>query len=191
MSNFDLVEKLRDRANVSYEEARTALDACNGDLLDALIYLEKQGKVSAPPSGGAYSSKSEPQHEETVFKALPPRRDHGDDFRRHVNRFFRWCGDVINKGNTNYFEVWRGNQKILSIPVTVLVLLLIFAFWITLPLMIIGLFLSCRYVFRGSDIESINMNGIMDSAADAAEGLKSEVMNAHQQYRDKNNENKD
>lgn len=186
MSNFDLVEKLRSRANVSYEEARAALDACNDDLLDALIYLEKQGKVSAPSGGGAYSSKAEPQREEASYKTLPPKHEHGEDFRQLMNRFFRWCGDVINKGNKNYFEVWRHNQKILSVPVTVLVLLLIFAFWITLPLLVVGLFLSCRYTFHGTEVESINMNGIMDSAADAAEGLKTEVINAHQNYQNKN-----
>lgn len=190
MSDFDLVEKLRSRANVSYEEARAALDATGGDLLDALIYLEKQGKVASPSSGGTYSSKAEPQRDETAYKALPPKNEHGEDFRQLMNRFFRWCGDVIGKGNKNHFEVWRHGQTILSVPVTVLVLLLIFAFWVALPLLIVGLFLNCRYAFRGNEVESINMNGIMDSAADAAEGLKAEVINAHQSHQNKNSDNK-
>ena len=45
MDNFEKVEKLREKAGVSYEEAKTALEQCNYDLLDAMIYLEKQGKV--------------------------------------------------------------------------------------------------------------------------------------------------
>ena len=47
MDEFEKVEKLRQRANVSYEEAKEALDKSQGDLLDAMIYLEGQGKISA------------------------------------------------------------------------------------------------------------------------------------------------
>ena len=37
---LEQVEQLRAHAAVSYEEARRALEACDGDLLDALILLE-------------------------------------------------------------------------------------------------------------------------------------------------------
>ena len=36
---LEQVEQLRAHAAVSYEEARRALEACDGDLLDALILL--------------------------------------------------------------------------------------------------------------------------------------------------------
>ena len=48
MDELEKVEKLRERANVSYEEAKEALEKSNGDLLDAIVYLERQGKVKAP-----------------------------------------------------------------------------------------------------------------------------------------------
>ena len=38
---LEQVEALRARAAVSYEEARAALEANGGDLLDALIALER------------------------------------------------------------------------------------------------------------------------------------------------------
>lgn len=176
MSNFDSVEKLRERANVSYEDARTALDACGGDLLEALIYLEKQGKV-APPAGGSYSSKSESANT-GAGKSQPAEPGNGESFTELMNRFFRWCGRIIHHGNTNYFEVWRYDKKILTVPITVLVLLLMFAFWVTLPMMVIGLFLSCRYSFKGEQIKNIDVNSVMDSAANTAENIKNEVINA-------------
>ena len=40
---LEQVEQLRAHAAVSYEEARRALEACDGDLLDALILLEREG----------------------------------------------------------------------------------------------------------------------------------------------------
>jgi len=46
------VERLVDRADVSYETARNALEAANGDLIDAIIALEQEGKLG-PNAGRA------------------------------------------------------------------------------------------------------------------------------------------
>ena len=55
---------------------------------------------------------------------------------------------------------------------TILVLLLIFAFWFVIPLMIVGLFFSFRYSFHGPDVGTVNVNKVMDDVASAAEGIK-------------------
>ena len=39
MDEFDKIDKLKQRAGVSYAEAGEALRACDGDLLDAMVYL--------------------------------------------------------------------------------------------------------------------------------------------------------
>jgi hypothetical protein len=48
MITIEQVEKIRERANVSYEDARAALEATDGDMLEAMIHLEKQGKIPGP-----------------------------------------------------------------------------------------------------------------------------------------------
>lgn len=48
MERMDKVEKLREKTGVTYEDAKAALDACGWDMLDAVVYLEKLGKVKAP-----------------------------------------------------------------------------------------------------------------------------------------------
>ena len=45
MEHFEMVEKLRQKANVSYEEAKDALEKCDWDMLDALVLLD----CSQPP----------------------------------------------------------------------------------------------------------------------------------------------
>lgn len=60
MEQLEKVEKLRQRANVTYEEAKQALEACNWDLLDAMVYLEKQGKVKEP-NQSTYSTSYDDQ----------------------------------------------------------------------------------------------------------------------------------
>ncbi len=47
--DLDLIEKLRERADVSYEEAKAALEKFDGDIVEALIYLEQQNKMKKPP----------------------------------------------------------------------------------------------------------------------------------------------
>ncbi len=42
---IELIDELRRRANVSYESAKEALERSNGDLLEALIYLESHDKI--------------------------------------------------------------------------------------------------------------------------------------------------
>ncbi len=57
----------------------------------------------------------------------------------------------------------------MAIPVTVLAVLLIFTFWITIPIIILGLFFGYRYMFSGPDLGKENVNRAMDSVADVAE----------------------
>ena len=42
---LEQIDELRKRANVSYNDAREALEASNGDVLEALVYLENHKKV--------------------------------------------------------------------------------------------------------------------------------------------------
>ena len=46
--NIKLIEKLKDKANISYEDAKEALENSDWDILDAMIYLEKKGKIKRP-----------------------------------------------------------------------------------------------------------------------------------------------
>jgi len=47
---IEKVDKLVERADVSYEVAKEALETANGDLLDAVIILEREGKLG-PKAG--------------------------------------------------------------------------------------------------------------------------------------------
>jgi len=173
MSTLEQVEKLREKANVSFAEAKAALDATGGDLLDALIHLEKQGKVTPPAGGGYYSSKdAEADEKEKTEESSKSSEEHGESFSDMLKRFGHFCASAINKGNNNYFEAERKGNVVISLPVTVMVLLLIFLFWIIVPLIIIGLFFGFRYHFRGRELGKDSLNRVMDSATDKAEDIK-------------------
>jgi len=194
MVTLEQVEKLCERANISYDEARTVLEATNGDMLEAIITLEKQGRIKAPNGGGYYNSKNEHQstdnskHEKNNKDER--KEDEGETFHKLLGRFFRWCCKIIRQGNINTLEVTKGGNKVVMIPVTVLVLLLIFTFWITVPIIIIGIFFGYRFTFHGPDIEKTKVNNVMDSVSDAAENLKKEVKDNHnEKHNGKNSDN--
>ena len=48
MNQLERVEKIREKTGVTYEEAKEALEAAGGDVLDAIVYLENQGKIKRP-----------------------------------------------------------------------------------------------------------------------------------------------
>lgn len=178
MVTIEQVTKLREYADISFEEAKAALEETNGDILEAIVNLEKKGKINAPKGGGNYSTASEgdktQQDAAGTGAKQQPEKDSAS-FGELVGRFFRWCGRIIHRGNINSLEVSRNNEKLMSIPVTVLVLLLIFIFWITIPLMIIGLFFGYSYRFAGPDLGRDNVNKAMESVSEAAENFKKDV----------------
>ena len=55
---LEQVERLREKADVSYGQAKAALEYSGGNLLDALIYLEERGVIPRPEDA-YYSTKGE------------------------------------------------------------------------------------------------------------------------------------
>lgn len=175
MTDFEKAEKLREKANVSFEEAKEALVNSDGDMLDAMIYLEKQGKSTQPNGGGYYSSDGVTEHEyrgANYNEGSRPQGDGGESFSDMMRRFGRFCARMLNKGVTNYLDATKGDRLMFSCPVLAAVVLLIFFFWITVPLFIISLFLGFRYQFRGPDLGRESFNNAMDSASQAVEEVK-------------------
>ena len=169
MTNFEMVEILRDKANVSYEEAKAALENSNWDLLDAMLLLEKEGKVN--PGSQSYSTKPE---EEKATENEKKRRDNGEGARGAL----RWLGQTFCKllrmGNANAFVVSRRGQELFSLPVTVFVILMICGFWFMFAVLAVGLFCGARYSFRGPNLGKPSINEAMNRAAEAAETVKKE-----------------
>ena len=60
MENISLeqIDLIMQRANVSYSEAKEALENSNGDIVEALLYLEKADKIKATPCSKGEGFKS-------------------------------------------------------------------------------------------------------------------------------------
>jgi len=170
MDQFEKVEKLREKANVSYEEAKEALESNEWDMLDAMVYLEKLGKVNGPKTT-SYTTNGE-DNSDTQNSTSYSSND--TSFGEIIGNFFRWCGKVIKKGNENSFQIERSNEKPVCIPVTVFILFVLFIFWVTIPLLVIGLFFGFKYSFKGPDVDRKPVNDFMDKASETAENIKND-----------------
>lgn len=175
MNEIEKVEKLREKVNVSYADAKRALAQSNWDILDAVILLEQEGIVfESEPKTSHYTSKAETSNE--AKSELPPHK--GESFYEMLGRLGRWLGKIINIGNTNYFAVEKNGEDVFAIPVTVFVLLAVFCFWAVIPLLIVGLFFGLRYSLRGPNLEKNSINTAIHKATDVAAEIKEEFKNS-------------
>ena len=129
MDNLEKVEKLRERANVSYQEAKAALST----------YPQENCWRGWDIWGRKY-----------VLTGLL--------------HFFRICRD-------NSFCINHRDNNMIRLPLLAAVVILLFTWKITIPVMLIALLFGFRYSFEGKD-ELKQANAFMESASNAAESLR-------------------
>ena len=95
-------------------------------------------------------------------------------FGQMADKFFQWCGKIIKKGCENFFEVKKNGKEIINIPVIILVIFILVAFWVTVPLLIIGMFCGFKYSFRGDMAGTIDINSACDKAAQTCVNIRKE-----------------
>lgn len=170
MEPFEKVEKLRERADVTYEEAKEALEASNWDLLDAMVYLEKNGKTKAPEKE-TYSTSYEDQEQFVSVK------DKVQEQKKPSDGFFTKLGKLIKiavkKCMQNYFVVTRDGREIMKVPLLAVVCCVFFFWQWVLLAAVIGLLFDNRYSVRGRD-EMKEVNEALDKAGDLAGKVKDE-----------------
>jgi len=166
---FEKVEKLREYAGISYEEAKKELEKTDGDLLEAVVNLEKEGRIKKPEANGYYKSSGQEKTEESMEKVdmRKEEKTRGSNFTETLKNILSWVRKLIEKGNSNNFKIIKDDNLVLEIPLTAFALLLFFAFWIVIPAMVIGLVFGYRYNLGGPDLDETKVNKAMDSVSDA------------------------
>lgn len=159
MITIEQVEKLRKHTGVSYAQAKEALESTDGDILEAVILLEKQQKIQPQTA----ETKTEEKSKNSDASEKKTKDSEVNETFKDLGRFLK---DLLHKGNTNRFDVIKDKKVVMMIPMTLFVLLIIFAFWFMLPLLIIGLFFGYGYRFSGSDLEKTQVNEAVEKVSD-------------------------
>lgn len=97
MENITLekVDMIRERTGVSYEKAKQALEVSEGDVLEALIYIEKTEGISNSEKDSDFTSKASISIEELKT----------------------WFKQIIEKGNITRLKIKKDDTVLIDIPV--------------------------------------------------------------------------
>lgn len=183
MDRFEKAQKVCEATGVSFDDARTALDECAYDVLDAIVWLERQGKVdrhtasyTTATAAGAGSFADEMSQAQNDYERATKK----GSFSKTLNRIMDGLRRLCKKGLDTSFVVTRQSRQLVSIPVLVLVILMLLFFWWMVPAIIIGLFFDCKYRFEGFDHAIIDVNDIAERASEGASALKREMAEKHE-----------
>lgn len=179
MEKLKLVDKLKNKANISYEEAKDALEKSNWDMLEAMLYLEAQGKVQKPSISIFYTNESKESYNENG-EEVNLKEDTNENNFENKNGFegvFEAICKAIDTCNNIFIEIIRNSRVILKIPFTVLIVLLFFAFWIVIPLMIIGLFFNMEFLVSSKKIDVDKINKVFKETSKVVKDVKDKFTN--------------
>ena len=171
MDKLEMIEKLRERADITYEEARDILEQAQGDLLEAFVLLEKQGKIRTETAAEEMKEK-ETQAMSGEAKTMDEERDARSEAkaerREKKNSFF---GFLLHSS----FHMKRREKELLTMP-TWLFAILLLSFWgVSIPSILISLFFECRYSFEGVNTQTANE--FFTKAGSFADGVESSLQN--------------
>ncbi|MBQ6439653.1 MAG: hypothetical protein IJJ06_05850 [Mogibacterium sp.] len=194
MDNYQKVEQLVNKAGCSYEDAKTALEGCGWDMLDAVISLERDGKVK---------KETAEQNTEEPIEIIP--EVSADSISGNNSQQIAYIYDGSKNGNAgdsagsgkaegspkrehklwnrirrilmkNRMVVLKSNgQQIIDLPIVIPFIALIAFFWATLIIAVAAMVFGCRFHFEGEDLGKTNINNTMDKATDYAEKVKNDL----------------
>ncbi len=174
VDKLKLVEKLREKTGITYEDSKRVLEINNWDILDAILYLEKQGKVKSPSISIFYTNEYKESYEEENTKSNFEEVKKDSNYKS--NNTFEGIFEVICKAidtcNNIFIEIKGKNNFFLKFPLTVVIILLIFGFWLLIPLVVIALFLDIEFSVESKNINTDKINDILSKISKEVQKIK-------------------
>ena len=172
---LEQVEKVRSCTGASYEEAKAALEAAEGRVLDAVILLERQGRGGAPE--GDYSTREPSPRPE----AEPVRchRISWPEVWRALRSLMKNCFAIT-------LEIWKKGRMTCVIPLIIAVILCVIQPYLCGALLLVGLCFGYRIHIsgRGTEDWGEQLNQFADQVGDIVNDA------VRQLRRDRNNTKK-
>lgn len=154
---LEQVEKVRSCTGASYEEAKAALEETGGNVLDAVILLERRG--DGGPAGGDYSTRSPGSETE---KSGPGRhKPSGQEVWKALKSLAANCLSIS-------LEIWKSGRMTCMIPLIAALILVVVAPYVSVGLTLAGLCFGYRIHISGKGTEGWGrkVNQVMDQVGD-------------------------
>ena len=128
---LDKIDVIIERANVSYQEAKEALEAHDGDLVEALIALEKGEKI---------------KKEKNKAK---------ENINEKCESFTGKLGSEIKRLHKHKFRINKEGEQVINIPLTIAILLCVITFPFSFVVLALLLILGYKISFQTKDSEIV------------------------------------
>jgi hypothetical protein len=169
MEKLKLVDKLREKTNISYEEAKTVLENNNWDILDALLYLEESGRVRKP-SVSIFNTNETKYSEESKEVRNSEGNKHKNN--KSFQGIFESICKFIDTCNNIFLEIKKKDKVFLRVPLTVVAILSFFMFWIIIPLIVVGLFFDIEFYVYSNRVNTSKVNKVLSEISENVKVIK-------------------
>lgn len=154
---LEKIDVVRERTGATYGEAKEALEASEGNVVDAIIYMENNKKSTMD---NLYTTKDE---------------------------FLTWIKDLINKGNVTRIRIKKEEKVLVDMPINAGIAVGIVAYAIWAPLIAIGVIgavvtnITIEITKKDGSVEIINkaikttMQDVKEKVNDMANEVKEKV----------------
>lgn len=142
--NLEKIELVKDRTGASYAEAKEALEAAEGSVVDAIIAIEEKLNKDYESVDGA-SLKDSP-----VFEKLK---------------------EIVDKGNVTRILITKDDMTIVNFPVTIGVVGAVLVPWGAILGIAAAVGTKCNIDFVKEDGEVVDINGKVVGVYDKAKGF--------------------
>lgn len=173
MTRLEMVEKIREKTGVTYEEAREALEKANWDMLDAIVSLEKEKPAAEPFDEPVYVQESENEPAKPVKK--PAHRVNTGEIGDKIASALRWIGALIKKGENNHLEISYKDDVVMEISLVSLILIFLLSWWLPAILIVVGLFTGYKFRVTGSGAAGRIVNTVSEKASQKADEIVNKV----------------
>ena len=143
MEHIEMVERLHEKAGISYTDAKDALERSGWDMLEALVLLEREGKID-PLTASTSSSNDGTSYEKVT--ATASRKD--SNFHETMNSAREKLRKLFDDSLATDFVVKRQGKEIFRLQVLIALILCICLWEPILAALVIGLICDCRYSFE-------------------------------------------
>ena len=182
MEKLEKVELIREKTGVSYDDANVALEAAGGDVLDAIIWLERMGKAetqSAAYTTASFATAGNASADDAYAYASPEMAQAQTAYQQASKKsgfenFWNAVKRLLKKGMETTFVAERNGERVIVLPVLILILGFFLA-GATLWLIIIGLFFGFHYHIEGTTTVTDDVNKVMNKASNLADSIKETI----------------
>jgi hypothetical protein len=164
---LEKVDKVRERTGVGYSEAKEALEACEGNVVDAIIHLEKNKKNTF---NNIYATKDE---------------------------FLTFIKDLLSKGNVSRIKIKKDEKVLVDMPVNAGIAVGVIALAIAPYLLAAGVVgavitnITIEITKQDGSVEVVNkyikttMQDVKEKVSDVASEVKEKVTDVASEVKDK------